>query len=253
MVFNSTTVNEPEKSPAKAKIVVKRFLPLLVIIAGLALGYAFGLQNYFSLTFLSEQREYLQNFAANNYVLSIVGFFAIYTLAVSFSFPAASVLSIFAGFLFGWFVGGLIVVCGATLGATILFWAAKSSFGGSLRAKLGGSAASFAEGFAKDAFGYLLVLRIAPIFPFFLINIAPALFNVKTRDYVLATFLGIIPGTFAYTWLGEGVGSILDVAKANGTTPSVRDLVTPEITVAFAAIAVVAAIPLIIKRFRKQA
>lgn len=224
-----------------------------MIAAGLALAYAFGLQDYFSLTFLGEQRAYLEAQVAGNYWLAAILFFAIYTIAVAFSFPAASILTIFGGFLFGWFVGGLMVVAAATLGATILFWAAKSSFGGFLRDKLAGTAASFAEGFSKDAFGYLLVLRIAPIFPFFIINIAPALFNVKTRDYVAATFLGIIPGTFAYTWLGEGVGSILDAAKANGTTPSVGDLVTPEITIAFAAIAVVAAIPMIVKKFRKQA
>ncbi len=231
---------------------LKRFLPLIIILAGLGLGYAFGLQNYFSLTYLSEQRGYLEGLVSQNFWLAAISFFIIYTLAVAFSFPAASILTIFGGFLFGWLVAGLLVVFSATLGATLLFWAAKSSFGGFLREKLAGTAANFADGFAKDAFGYLLVLRIAPIFPFFVINIAPALFNVKTRDYVLATFLGIIPGVFAYTWLGEGVGSILDAAKAKGTTPSVGDLVTPQITIAFVAMAVVAAIPLIIKRFRKQ-
>jgi uncharacterized membrane protein YdjX (TVP38/TMEM64 family) len=94
------------------------------------------------------------------------------------------------------------------------------------------------------------VLRLAPVFPFFLVNIAPAFFNVKTRDYVLATALGILPGTFAYAWLGEGVGSVLDAARTSGSTPSVSQLVTPQITIAFAALAVVAAIPLVIKRLK---
>jgi uncharacterized membrane protein YdjX (TVP38/TMEM64 family) len=245
-------IHKPQSADSGGSF-LKRFLPLIVIIGSLIVAYAFGLQSYFSLAYLSEQREVLQRFVSENYLLAVVSFFTVYTLATAVSFPAASILTIFFGFLFGWFVGGILVVFAATLGATILFWAAKSSIGGFLREKLAGTAASFADGFAKDAFGYLLVLRIAPIFPFFIINIAPALFNVKTRDYVLATFIGIIPGVFAYSWLGEGVGSILDAAKANGTTPSVRDLVTPEITIAFAAIAIVAAIPMIIKRFRKQA
>jgi uncharacterized membrane protein YdjX (TVP38/TMEM64 family) len=240
-------------APKGGASLLKSYLPLIIILAGLGLGYAFGLQNYFSLTYLSEQRGYLEGLVSQNFWLAAMSFFIIYTLAVAFSFPAASILTIFGGFLFGWLVAGLLVVFAATLGATLLFWAAKSSFGGFLREKLAGSAANFADGFAKDAFGYLLVLRIAPIFPFFIVNVAPALFNVKTRDYVLATFLGIIPGVFAYTWLGEGVGSILDAAKAKGTTPSVADLVTPQITIAFVALAVVAAIPLIVKRFRKQA
>jgi uncharacterized membrane protein YdjX (TVP38/TMEM64 family) len=252
-MLKSATDNDTAKATDNGASRLKRYLPLIVIVAGLGLGYAFGLQNYFSLTYLSEKREFLQGFVAQNYVMALVAFFVIYTLATAFSFPAASILTIFGGFLFGWFTAGLLVVCAATLGATALFLAAKSSFGGFLREELAGTAASMADGFAKDAFGYLLVLRIAPIFPFFVINIAPALFDVKTRDYVLATFLGIIPGVFAYTWLGEGVGSILDVAKLSGREPSVSDLVTPEITIAFAAIAVVAAIPMIIKRFRKQA
>lgn len=245
--------NQPAPPSQAGAAFLKRFLPLAVIFAGLGLGYASGLQHYFSLTYLSDQRGYLENFVAENFWLAAISFFLTYTLAVAFSFPAASILTIFAGFLFGWLTGGIMIVFAATLGATILFQAAKSSFGGFLRAKLAGTAANFADGFAKDAFGYLLVLRIAPVFPFFIVNIAPALFNVKTRDYVLATFFGIIPGTFAYTWLGEGVGSVLDAAKADGTAPSVRDLVTPQITIAFAAIALVAAIPLILKRFRKQA
>ena len=143
-----------------------------------------------------------------------------------------------------------MVVIAATLGATILFLAARSGFGGLLKDKLGTKAEAFADGFRKDAFGYLLVLRLAPVFPFFLVNIAPAFFNVKTRDYVLATALGILPGTFAFAWLGEGVGSVLDAAKASGSAPSVSQLVTPQITIAFAALAVVAAIPLVIKRLK---
>ena len=98
------------------------------------------------------------------------------------------------------------MVFAATIGATILFLAARSSFGSVLRERLGNKAQAFAEGLKKDAFSYLLVLRLAPVFPFFVVNVAPALFDVKLRDYVLATFLGIIPGTFAFAWLGEGCG-----------------------------------------------
>lgn len=230
---------------------MKRTFPLIIVLSGLGVGYAFGLQHYFSLTYLGAQRDTLEAYVAAHYFIASTAFFVIYTLAVAFSFPAASILTIFGGFLFGWLVGGTLVLFAATLGATLLFLAAKSSFGGFLREKLAGTAAGFADGFAKDAFSYLLVLRIAPIFPFFVINIAPALFDVKLRDYVLATFLGIIPGVYAYAWLGEGVGSVLDAAKIAGTAPSVADLVTPQITIAFVALALVAAIPVLIKQFRK--
>lgn len=229
-----------------------RFLPLVVLLGGLGLGYAFGLHHYLSLTYLGEQRGALQAYVAEHKLFSSLVFMVIYTAAVAFSFPAASVLTIFGGFLFGWLQAGIMVAFAATLGATILFLAAKSSIGGFLRAKLKGSAASFADGFAKDALSYLFVLRLAPVFPFFLVNIAPALFNVRVKDYVIATFFGILPGTFAFCYLGEGVGSVLDAAAASGTTPSVKSLVTPEITIAFASLACVAAIPSLVRWYKAR-
>ena len=227
-----------------------RFLPLLVLVGALVIAWLTGIQDYLSLSYLDEQRGVLIGLVGTRPVVASLIFMGIYTTAVALSLPAASVLTIFAGFLFGWLHGGSMVVIAATLGATILFLAARSGFGGLLKDKLGSKAEAFAEGFRKDAFGYLLVLRLAPVFPFFLVNIAPAFFNVKTRDYVTATALGILPGTFAFAWLGEGVGSVLDAAKASGSTPSVSQLVTPQITIAFAALAVVAAIPLVIKRLK---
>lgn len=228
----------------------KRFLPLAIIAGGLGLGYAFGVHEYFSLSFLSESREMLTGFVADNFAISILGFTLLYALAVAFSFPAASILTIFGGFLFGWWIGGLAVAFGATAGATTIFLVAQTAFGDFLKQKMPERVRNLAEGFEKDAFSYLLVLRIAPVFPFFVINIAPALFNVKTRDYVLATFLGILPGVFAYSFLGQGVGSVLEAAEAAGTEPSVADLITTEITLAFAALATVAAIPVIIRKLR---
>lgn len=243
----NATVLKPSSNSGVAK-----FAPLLVLIAGLAGAYAFGLTDYLSLSYLGEQQESLKAFVSANGVTASLMFMLLYIAAVALSLPAASVLTIFGGFLFGWLQGGAMVVTAATIGATIVFLAARSGFGGFLRDRLGSKAASFAEGFRKDAFGYLLVLRLAPVFPFFLVNIAPALFNVKTRDFVLATTLGIMPATFAFAWLGEGVGSVLAVAKASGQSPSISQLVTPQITFAFAAIAIVAAIPLVLKRFKRS-
>jgi uncharacterized membrane protein YdjX (TVP38/TMEM64 family) len=227
-----------------------RLLPLGIIVAGLGLGYMFGLQNYLSLSYLAESRAALNAYVADNYVLSVLAFMAVYILAVAFSFPAASILTIFGGFLFGWIVGGPLVVISATIGASILFLAARSAFGDFFRNKIGSTAAALSEGFRKDAFSYLLVLRLAPVFPFFVVNIAPALFNVSLRTFALATFIGIIPGTLAYAYLGEGVGSVLEAAQRAGTEAKISDLVTPQITLAFLALAAVAAIPVIVKKLR---
>ena len=228
----------------------RRYLPLAIILTGLVSAYAAGLQDYISLTVLAEQRDALKQFVAEHRIASIVGYFVLYALAVAFAFPAASILTIFAGFVFGWFIAGTVTVFAATTGAAAIFLAARSAFGDVLRKRAGPFAAKLADGFAKDAFGYLLVLRLAPVFPFFIINIAPAFFDIRLRTYVAATFLGIIPGTFAYTWLGQGLDSV--IVAAAGREISISDLVTPEITIAFLGLAIVAAIPTIVRKFRAR-
>lgn len=246
----SMPTQAPPPEASKAMSIAKRFAPLIIVVAGLGFGYLMGWQRFFTLDFLAESRESLTAFVMANYWLSTLGFTALYAVAVAFSFPAASILTIFAGFLFGVFAGSIVVAFGATAGATAIFLVAKSAFGDTLRNKVGGRVKSLAEGFEKDAFSYLLVLRIAPVFPFFVMNIAPALFNVSLRTYVIATFFGILPGVVAYTFLGQGIGSVLDAAEAAGTSVSVGDLITTEITLAFVALAVVAAIPVVIKKMR---
>ncbi len=222
---------------------LRRFAPIAIVVAGLAIGYALGWQRYLSLDYLAESREMLHAFVAANYTASLAAFAVTYALAVAFSFPAASVLTIFGGLLFGWLVAGTTVAFAATVGASALFLAARSAFGDFLKRRVGGLGARLADGFERDAFSYLLVLRLAPFFPFWVVNIAPALFGVKLRTYVAATFVGILPGCYAYAWLGQGVESVLAAAANAGDSISVRDLVTPEITIAFAALAAVAFIP----------
>src|SRR4029077_18693723 len=106
----------------------------------------------------------------------------------------------------------------------------------------------FAKGFEEDAFAFLLVLRLAPFIPFFVVNVAPAFFHVRLRTFVPATAIGIVPGDFAYAWLGQGVGSVLDAAKAAGRNATAKDLVTPEITFAFAALALVALVAAVVRK-----
>ena len=231
----------------------RRFAPLLVIIAGLAFAYLMGWQRFFTLDFLAESRDGLTAFVDANTWLATLGFTALYALAVAFSFPAASILTIFAGFLFGLVTATVVVAVGATAGATAIFLVARSALGESLRERVGsGRVRKLAEGFEEDAFSYLLVLRIAPIFPFFVMNVAPALFSVPLRTYVIATFIGILPGVIAYSWLGQGIGSVLDAAEAAGTSATVGDLITTEITLAFVALAIVAAVPVAIKKWRRR-
>jgi uncharacterized membrane protein YdjX (TVP38/TMEM64 family) len=248
-------VAEMAKNDEESRTVAKRwrFMPLLLIVAGLGFGYAMGWHRYLTLDFLADSRLALKAFVSTNPVAAPLGFTLLYAIAVAFSFPAASVLTIFSGFLFGWLFGGVLAIIGATVGATVLFLAARTAFGGFLKARAGGAAARLSQGFERDAFSYLLVLRIAPFIPFFVVNIAPAVFNVRLRTFVAATLIGILPGAFAYAWLGQGVDSVLVAAQQAGRQVAVGDLVTPEITIAFAALALVAALAAVVKKFWMRA
>jgi uncharacterized membrane protein YdjX (TVP38/TMEM64 family) len=229
-----------------------RLLPLAAVLGVLALGYGFGLHRYLSLEYLGDSRDALKAWVEANPVLAPAAFFAVYAVAVAVAFPAASVLTVAGGFLFGWLLGGALVAVAATLGACLLFLAARFAFADALRRRLGGRAEALADGFERDAFGYLLVLRLAPLVPFWLVNIAPALFDVRLATFATATFLGILPGVVAYAWLGVGVGSVIDAARASGREPGLADLITTEITLAFLLLALVAGIAVVVRVARAR-
>ncbi|WP_298914553.1 VTT domain-containing protein [uncultured Algimonas sp.] len=199
--------------PAAPKPLWKRLLPLGIIAAALAAFFALGGPGYVSIDGLRDNREALSALVADNFLLVWLGFIALYAVLVGISFPGASFLSIFGGFLFGTWVGGLGVVVGATLGATAIFLAARYAFGDALARKAGPYMQKFEAGLKKNELSYLFILRLIPAFPFFIVNIVPALFDVHWRNYVLSTFFGIIPGSLVYASVGAGVGAIFDAGE----------------------------------------
>lgn len=257
---NETTMsNPPTVSPSWASR-AKRFAPLLVLVGAMAAAFAFGLNDHLSLSSLIRQREMLAGVIESNALLSILAFGVLYAVAVALSFPAASLLTVAGGFLFGWLVGGATVVVAATIGATALFLAARTAFGQAITDRAGPTLKKLLDGFKNDAFSYLLFLRLTPLFPFTLVNVAPALANVPLRTYVLATGLGIGPGTFAYAFVGSGLDSVImaqeaadpGCAAAGTCAIDLASLVTTEIIVAFAALGAVALIPPLAKAWRAR-
>lgn len=227
-----------------------RFAPLLMIVAGLGTAYALGLHRYVSLDRLAESSDALSAWVAMHPVLAPLAFLLAYATAVAFAFPVASLLTVVGGLLFGWLAGGVMSVIGATVGATVLFLVARSAFGDVLTRRLKGRAARIAAGIDANAFGYVLALRLTPVFPFLMVTMAAALARVRTATFASATFVGILPATFAYAWLGEGVDSVIAAARAAGRETTLRDLLTPEISIAFALLALVAFIPPVLKSLR---
>lgn len=195
---------------AAPKSGLKRFAPLIIIAAALAAFFAFGGPKYFNLETLRDNREALAAFVDGNFILAIGGFILLYAVLVGISFPGASILSLFGGFMFGTIAGTFGIVVGATLGATMIFLAARYAIGDSLRKKAGPYMAKFEDGLKENELSYMFILRLIPAFPFFIVNIVPALFDVKLRNYVITTFFGIMPGSLVYASVGAGVGTIFE-------------------------------------------
>lgn len=244
------------KAQRRSKGLAGRLMPVAVIVAGLAFAYAMGWLEYFDFDTFLENRERLAGYVRDNVLRASLIYVAIYVVAVAFSFPGASLLTIIGGFVFGWLLAGILTVVAAPIGASIIYFAARTAVGDFLVEKMKRNAGprirQLAEGFQEDAFSYLLTIRLAPVFPFWVVNIAPAIFNVPLHTYFAATVIGIVPGTFAYAFLGEGIDSVVEAHQAAGTEPSVGDLVTPEITAAFVALAVVAIIPPVIRKLKAR-
>ncbi len=220
----------------------RRLWPVAVIAAGLALALSQGWHTYLSLDSLSKNAVWLDALVRDNLFLVLAAYVLVYAAATTFMVPG-SALTIGGGFLFGLYLGTPATVIGATLGASILFFASKSSIGAVLREVAGPFLARMEKGFNEDALSYMFALRLIPIFPFAAVNIAPGLLGAKYRDYLITTFFGIIPGTLAYTWIGAAVkGTLL-----SGGTPDIGALAANFLP-AFVALGVVSLLPVAYKK-----
>ncbi len=224
---------------------LKRIAPLLILALVLGLFFAFDLGRFLSFETLAEYRASLLSWVNGHAILAPVAYLLLYIAVVAFSLPGGLVMTVSGGFLFGFVAGGIYAVTGATLGATALFLIAKTSVGDYLLAKAGGRIQKMQQGFAENALSYLFVLRLIPIFPFFLVNLAPAFLGVSLRIYLIATFFGIMPASFIFALAGSGLGSVLD----QGKDITVSGIFTPEIIAAFSGLALLALLPVAYKRF----
>ena len=189
---------------------LRRLLPVVILLLGLALFLLFGLERYFSFEMLSRHHAELSAWVTGHVALAAFIFVLFYALAVAFSLPIAVVITPVGGFLFGVWLGAALSVVGATLGSVALFLAARSAFHDLFRARAGATLARLEEGFRRDSFNYLLFLRLVPVFPFWLVNIVPALLGVKLGPYALATVIGIIPGAIVYASVGASFGMLIE-------------------------------------------
>lgn len=239
-----------QKSPASPAAQFKRFLPILVIAMALGLFFALGFHRYFTLETLRENREALQMWVDASPGRAIGIFILAYAAAVAISFPGASILTVFGGFLFGLWPGVPVVVLAATIGAAIIFIAAKTALGDFLSNRAGGFVKSMEKGFHENELNYMFVLRLVPVFPFWAINIAAGLVGVSFRNFLIGTFFGIIPGSFVYISIGAAAGAAFDA----GDDVSLSGILfQPQTLLPIIGLIILALIPIALKRFSKAA
>ena len=236
----------PRRTPAW-----RRAAPLAALVAGAAVAWwAFG--DWFSFETLRENREALIAWRDSNYALAAAVYMAVYMAVVAFSLPGALMMTLAGGFLFGLAAGGAMILISATVGATAIFLAAKTGLGDRLHARLkekGGMMARIQEGIARNELSFLFLMRLVPVVPFFVANLAPAFLGVSLRRYVFTTFFGIMPGTLVYTWVGAGLGEVF----ARGEAPDLGVLFEPQVLGPLLGLCALAALPIFVRMIRGAA
>ena len=225
-----------------------RFVPFILIIAGFGAFFALGGQDYLTFEALKEHRHAILDWRTANPVLAPVIFIIGYALVVAFSLPGAVWMTLAGGFIFGTWAATLYVIVGATLGAVGIFLAAHYAFADFFHAKAGKAIQKMEAGFKEDALSYMLVLRLVPLFPFWLVNLVPAFLGVPLRTYIIGTFIGIIPGSFVYCLAGNGLGAVFDA----GGTPDLSIIFQPEIIAPIIGLAVLSLIPVAYKKIKNK-
>jgi uncharacterized membrane protein YdjX (TVP38/TMEM64 family) len=235
-----------------------RLWPLALIVIAFIAFFATGLHEHLTLDTLALRYSEVEAWRAGNPVIAELIAVGLYALAVTLSIPLAWLMTVTVCLIFGWFVGALIAVVGATIGACLVFLAARYAFGDFLRKRAGPWLERFSEGFKRDAANYMLFVRMVPALPFFVVNIVPALIGVPFLTYAWTTAVGILPGTLVYALASDVLRTVLaeraEACVANvapcgeGLDPT--RFVRPELLAVLMVVAVCALLPVVFRRVR---
>jgi uncharacterized membrane protein YdjX (TVP38/TMEM64 family) len=218
----------------------KKIILFILLIAVIMLVRYSLIGELLSIENVKQYRNLLLTTVHDHYALSAVSFITAYVAVTALSIPGAAILTLAGGFLFGLLPTTLYVNMGATTGATLAFLAARYLFGNWLQTKYQEQLSRFNDEMQRNGAGYLLTLRLVPVFPFFLINILSGFTNVPLRTFVWTTALGIVPGTVVYAYAGRQIGTI--------NAPS--DILSARVIIAFAVLALFALFPALLDRFK---
>jgi uncharacterized membrane protein YdjX (TVP38/TMEM64 family) len=224
-----------------------RFLPLILILIAMSAIYLSGIYRYLSFDYLKIYHQTLKAFVAMHPFAITFLYIFVYIALTALSVPGAIFLTLLGGYLFPQPLSTLYVVFSATCGATLIFLAARTALGDSLRKKAGPFLKKMEKGFRENAASYLLFLRFVPLFPFWIVNIAPAFFRVPLRTFVWTTLVGIAPGSFVFTLTGGGLEKIFETQQAF----SIGAIFNTQMKIALTLLGILALVPIAIKKFKK--
>ncbi|MEM6304200.1 MAG: TVP38/TMEM64 family protein [Pseudomonadota bacterium] len=223
-----------------------RYLPLAAILLVAGVG-AFALRDYLSFDALRENREALLAFRDSNLVLTVLAFVLAYVLIVAFSLPGAAIATLTGGFLFGTWFGTALNITAATIGAVLIFQAARMGLGDKLKDRMEaseGMVAKIKKGIDENQWEMLFFIRLVPAVPFFVANLIPAFLGVPLYRFAVSTFIGIIPGSLVYTSVGAGLGEVF----AAGETPNLGIIFEPHILFPILGLCALSLLPVVIKK-----
>jgi len=235
--------------PIKNKFMaIEKWLPLSLLLLALFAFFYFHLYRYLSFATLHEHRHTLVEWTKSHYWLAVGSYILIYTVAVAISVPGATFFTLAGGFLFGAWPGIAYISFSATLGSIIIFSAIRISLAEWVEKKAGTWLKRLEKGFQENAFNYLLTIRLIPIFPFWLINIAAALLEVRLSTFIITTAVGIIPGEFIYATMGQNLGAIFD----KNETPNLDLIFQARFFLPLVALAILVLLPVLYKLSRRR-
>ncbi len=240
MASNMTQANTPITESPKSS--TGKILTGIIFLLGIGAFVYFDLSQYLSLDAIKANRDLLLNYTESNYALAVAVFILVYILQTTFSLPGGAILTLTGGFLFGSLMGTVFVNIGATIGATLAFLAARYLLRDWVESKFGDRLEPIQAGFAQNAFSYLMTLRLIPAFPFFLVNLVSGLTRVKLGTYMIATSLGIIPGSFVFAFAGRQLGSI----------NSLSEIASPSVLLAFSLLGLLALMPIAYRKWTEK-
>ena len=234
-----------------ARILLRRFWPALLFLAGLSAALILLRPwqggGVLSLAQLRAHQAALLAAVAAHPVLAALAYATAYAVMIALSLPGGGLLTLAGGLLFGTAAGAALAVLSATAGATLLFLGVRHVSGGFAPARVRPFLDRIRSGIERDGFSYVLALRLMPVFPFWLVNLAPPLLGMRLLPFVAATLIGIVPATTVIAGIGAGLGTIL----AAGGRPDLSVLLSAPILLPLAGLTVLSLLPVVWRRWKR--